>query len=257
MLQALLHNKLGRAISDGYFSPTEDSLTSSTFGVLQYLPDNLVFKILEGACGLRSSLPKDVGRILSITFWPQFGAEGTHNSVRVEPDVWIECDACHILIEAKKIDDAYGYAQSEDQWFNEIKSLKNEVGDGKKIILIALGGNDNLYDAEKEVDGENYTVYTASWFNLLDTIEQLQKELIEENGSPQIRILGDCIKALSEHGYFKMVWFEDFCKKNLCSNSINIIHQDWGFDNLSVLGKIKDIEIKTSAIEIKDLWKIE
>lgn len=54
-----------------------------------------------------------------------------------------------------------------------------------------------------------------------------------------------------------MVWFEDFCKKNLCSNSINIIHQDWGFDNLSVLGKIKDIEIKTSAIEIKDLWKIE
>lgn len=256
MLQALLHRKLGRAISEGYFSPIEDTLTSSTFGVLQYLPDNILLRIIDGSCGIRTALPKELGRILNIEFWPNFNAEGTYNSSHVEPDVWIECENYHLLIEAKKIDDTYGYAQEEYQWFNEIKGLRNEVDDDKDIILIALGGNENLQDYEINVDGQMYNVYTASWFNLLHAVAEIRKELSDKDESHSIRLLDDCIRALSEHGYFDMVWFETFTGQKLQPESITTLRSTWEFDNLAVLGILSDKRKPFSNINIRKVWKI-
>jgi len=42
MLQALLKHKLKEAFRDSNFEPSEDSKTSSVFGLLQYLPAQIM-----------------------------------------------------------------------------------------------------------------------------------------------------------------------------------------------------------------------
>lgn len=86
MLQASLHNKNGH----------EDNLTSSSLGILQFLPGELFLRVLKGACGNQSSFPSDFGGILSFSFWPKLSANGTYNSLSVEPDLWIQTEQYHI-----------------------------------------------------------------------------------------------------------------------------------------------------------------
>lgn len=112
MLQAILHNKFGKAISLGYFKGIEDTLTSSVIGLLQYLPDSVVWEILRGACGQSSdNFPVNIGAVLDYHFWERFDASGTINSTAVEPDVWIETETFDIIIEAKRSDDSADNSQ--------------------------------------------------------------------------------------------------------------------------------------------------
>ena len=124
MLQALLHKKLKDSFENPHFRPSEDSLTSSVVGLMQYLPDDIFWDLLRSSCGRSSNLPESVGAIISVNFWDRWDATDTWNTTLVEPDVWIDTKDYYIIVEAKKYD-ASGM-QHDDQWENEIKALLNE-----------------------------------------------------------------------------------------------------------------------------------
>lgn len=248
MLQASLHNK----------NCHEDNLTSSSLGILQFLPDELFLRVLKGACGNQSSFPSDFGGILSFSFWPKLSANGTYNSLSVEPDLWIQTEQYHILIEVKKSDDGYGYAQKKDQWFNEIAALRNEINDDvKEIFLIALGGNDNLKDSIVTINQETYQVHTASWFNLLDTLIAMQNDLIQNQGPNNlIRIIDVCIRGLSKYGYFQCTWFESMSPSEISHASLNTLKLHWNIEKHCNLFSLVYSKKEYSNIKISDIWTI-
>ena len=76
MLLALLKHKLNEAFRDSYFEPSEDSKTSSVFGLLQYLPAQIMWNLLRESCGNSSSLIEESGELQDIHFWARWSAEG-------------------------------------------------------------------------------------------------------------------------------------------------------------------------------------
>lgn len=160
MLQALIHHKLKGAFTDTHFHHTEDTTTSSIIGLLQYLPDELVWKLLKSSCGFSSGMPQNIGQILSVNFWGSWTPDGDINTTRVEPDVWLEFEKAFIIIEAKKYD---GGGQYEEQWRKEVKSYNLHFGKlQKRLFFIALGGNQILQNKTITVDGVNHTIHAAS-----------------------------------------------------------------------------------------------
>ena len=113
MLQALLKNKLKEAFRDSYFEPSEDSKTSSVFGLLQYLPAQTMWNLLRQSCGNNSSLIEKSGGLQNIQFWERWLAEGDEisNSSFVEPDVFCEFDEFNLIVEAKKDGNTWYFQQ--------------------------------------------------------------------------------------------------------------------------------------------------
>lgn len=227
MLQALLKHKLKDSFSDPSFRPSEDTLTSSVIGLLQFLPDELFWFFLRQSCGKASQLPESIGDINGVHFWDRWNAEGTHNSIYVEPDVWIDAESYCVIIEAKKQD---GYGQYMNQWENEIKAFVNEWGvDEKKIIFVALGGNESLKDCVCHVAKKDYTIHTASWFNLLHAITLYLKSM-EISGQVK-RILSNVIEAFFKHGYVDVEWLASLRSCSLQASSGYAIKELLAFDN--------------------------
>lgn len=92
MLQVLLHKKLKDSFENPHFKPSEDSLTSSVMGLIQYLPDDIFWDLLRSSCGRSSNLPESVGAIMSVNFWDRWDATDTRQQFGMErhcfmPDV--------------------------------------------------------------------------------------------------------------------------------------------------------------------------
>ena len=228
MLQALLHKKLKDSFDNTRFRPSEDSLTSSVLGLMQYLPDDIFWGFLRSSCGRSSNLPESVGSIISVNFWDRWDATDTRNSNFVEPDVWIDTENYYIIVEAKKND--FFCMQHDDQWENEIKALLNE-NDGKlnkKLIIIALSGNESLYDSTCIVDDIERPIYTASWFNLLHAVD---KRKSSSNEGRIHRLLTDIIHAFTIHGHFNITWLQSLKPINLNTQSASLITGTLEFDN--------------------------
>ena len=217
MLQALIKNKLKDSFTDPSFRPSEDTLTSSVIGLMQFLPDNLFWYLFRQSCGAGSNLPENIGAIKEFYFWDRWSAKGTHNNVYVEPDVWIDTDKFYIIIEAKKTD---YIGQHTDQWENEIKGLRNETQDpDKDVLFIALGGNDSLKDTTISIGKRVYNIYTASWFNLLHAVTTYISSL--DYGEKNIgRILNNVVLSFSKHGYVDVDWLSSLKIRNICHTDI-------------------------------------
>lgn len=228
MLQALLHKKLKDSFENPHFKPSEDSLTSSVLGLMQYLPDDIFWGLLHSSCGRSSNLPESVGSIKSVNFWDSWDATSTWNSKLVEPDLWIDTEDYYIIIEAKKYD-ASGM-QHDDQWENEIKALLNENNGEleKGLIFIALGGNESLLDSTCVVDGTEYPIHTASWFNLLHAVDNLKAS--SEEGHIH-RLLADIIHAFAIHRVFNTTWLQSLKPIKLNAQSASQITETLEFDN--------------------------
>ena len=84
MLQALLHKKLKDSFENPHFKPSEDSLTSSVMGLMQYLPDDIFWDLLRSSCGRSSNLPESVGAIMSVNFWDRWDATDTWQQFGME-----------------------------------------------------------------------------------------------------------------------------------------------------------------------------
>ena len=264
MLQALFQNKLGHAIQDGCFKCIEDTLTSSVIGLLQYLPDELFWSLLRTSCGESSkTLPESIGTISDVHFWERLSADGTYNSLCVEPDVWIETTDYDILIEAKKSDSSTDNAQNIHQWFNEIVALKrnSENSSDRKLIFLALGGNSTLKDQVVEINDYLQIVHTGSWYDLLRGVYNLKRMIEQEHqqkGSANyVRILDDVIRAMQLHGIVNTIWLDSLSSTKIHFSKIPYFAQKWSSDNLDFFKPIINKQYSIDTYSLSEIWKIK
>lgn len=255
VLQTVFKNKIGHAFSKGKFKLMEDTLTSSVIGLMQYLPDDLFWRILQAACGRASNdLPEKIGQVTEFHFWHIFNNIGR----KVEPDVWIETNEYDIIIEAKKSDNSSDNAQWEKQWEDQILSLCNsyEGEKPKPLIYIAIGGNDSLRDTTLKVEDQEYVIHTASWYNLLNCVlNELNSTASESISLPIRRILQDIVHALGEHHIIKTLWFTSLLKTSVTAETNISLNEIWDFDVAPQLSAIQHIQI-TNDIDLSKIWII-
>ena len=255
MIQALLHNKLKDSFIDPHFKPSEDSLTSSVIGSMQYLPDTLFWALLRNSCGSKEKLPIDIGNILTFSFWERLLPDGKYNFSHVEPDVLVESDDYYIIIEAKKHDSLT--QQEEYQWENEIVAFnKTYKENDKEIIFIALGGNLNLQDKYIEVSNKNYTIYCSSWYNLLLQINNCLDEG-DLASSAQIRLLKDIVSVMAKHNYLAINWLEEMEQINIKQESRSNLASLWEFDNKNMLADLSLFRKNINPHLLSKTWNLK
>lgn len=179
----------------------EDFRTSTIVGILLFLPDVLMWRILRNACFGSSKLPEEAGKLLSYDFWPHWNADNTSNNGYVEPDVFMSFENVDVIIEAKRFDE---YGQYFEEWKNELIAYSNEYGNGSKpVFLIALGGNGATKETEVfKVDGKGCFIVKCSWLGLHKEIKnQIGKE--ESNNK---RILDSLLIACNQFGFRNYGW---------------------------------------------------
>lgn len=203
MLQAILRKK-------NLWTPTgkrsEDALTSSIIGLLQYLPDKTFWQILYEAS--EHTLPEFsyAGAIENISFWEEMSAKGTTNQRSVEPDVWFELERIHLIIEAKRYEEE---GQYEGQWLNEIQALLNTLAedDERPIWLLALGGNYQTSKQSLTLGDKTYRIIKIRWQTLLEEVKKCTYEF-SPYSSVEKRICKDIIRAFEHFGFFSLKWLD-------------------------------------------------
>lgn len=231
MLQAIISNKAGRSFqsNDMYwrdiFSASEDSLTSTVFGSLLYLPRDLFWRILGNSI-YNCNIPFNESKIFQIEFWPRWDAINTSNLNYIEPDVFIRTEHYDIIIEAKRHDFDQ---QNENQWRNEIKGYLNQYGhENRSVYMIAVGGIKKELKEEIHIDGYVIDVYKVRWYRILNEVKSFLSdyEVKLEYYDPTYLILKDIISGFQLHGYITCEWFESiefFGNNDIRSSSLKTI----------------------------------
>lgn len=226
MIYAIKHNKVNRAI----FKANEDALTSSIFERLMYLPKELLHHIFATALfdkieGL------ELHQIERIEFWPNWSAEETTNSTRVEPDIFVRTTTQDIIIEAKRYDKKQ---QSIWQWENEIQSYYNVYAEDKKpLIFIALGGLHSNNTEVISVKNKQQNIYMCSWKSILNTIQNIIHDMelatnYTNNGIALTKILKDMVLCFELFGFSTSLWLERFIKApKIQQQSLNYFSASW------------------------------
>ena len=156
------------------FSPeSEDFITSTVFGLLLTLPDDILILILKNL-SIFHPLTKieSCQKLLAYSFWPSWDASGTSNQNRVEPDVYLHLDAMDIIIEVKKGDLG---GQWLGQWKNELKAFFNIQGHSSRpVALFTLGGNlKGPEDNYISLDDHTVPVIKLSWIRFRKVIDDV------------------------------------------------------------------------------------
>ncbi len=229
MLYLIQRNRLGKNIvNEGdqafnwreAFRGSEDSLTSSIFSLLFYLPVNLFWDLFYKAC-YYPSIPQSVGRLLSYDFWPHWNCEQTGNINYIEPDLFLEFDNFHLIIEAKR--DDYSQQQKPTQWQSEIIGYYNQYSeaDRKPLYLIALAGI--LNGSEKQEPVKSVPITTCRWVRILYQINKLLSNKEKGKLTDSVRnILNDLVKSFALHGFRTGDLFDNFPKEYRIKHVVNI-----------------------------------
>lgn len=137
MLQAFMHSKRKLDYLNEANPFIEDTLTSSIFGLLRYLPDDLLNAIWQRVMDFTDS-GVGLGNLKNCTFWPRWDLP--ENTRWREPDVFCEFEEGHIIIEAKRFDSEV--KQYYAQWENELAAYRHAMKQGtqKTLFLFAIGG---------------------------------------------------------------------------------------------------------------------
>lgn len=135
-------------------------------------------------------------------------AKGTTNQWSVEPDVWLELERIHLIIEAKRYEEE---GQYEGQWLNEIQALLNTLAedDERPIWLLALGGNYQTSMHSLPLGDNKYPIIKIRWQTLLEEVKKYTYES-SPYSSAEKRICKDIIKAFELFGYFSLKWLDSF-----------------------------------------------
>lgn len=187
----------------------EDSLTSTVFGLLKYLPTETFWSILKKSL-YHQELPSISGEIQEYEYWPKWLAENTGNERYVEPDLFIRFEEFDLLIEAKRQNENQ---QRDDQIAAQIQAYYNEYEeDNKALYYIQVGG---LLDLNKEkprhYNDKKIVMCKTNWTRLLDQIVEEKDKLEDINYShlnSYKRIFDNLVKGLELHGYFKKLWLD-------------------------------------------------
>ncbi len=182
----------------------EDPRTSTIFDALLHLPDRLVWEVIRDACNGNKILPKDLGTLEAYDFWPEWGAKGTTNECRVEPDVFLRFTGADIIVEAKRFDSG---GQNQGQWEKELTAYQNEYGSEKKTaFLIALGGNGNHLQSQTiQSNGHGRTVVKSSWAKLYGVLLEKHKRLAHN----ERRVVDSLVLACNLFGFRNYEWLDE------------------------------------------------
>ncbi len=190
----------------------EDSLTASVFSHLLHLPSEVFWRILRNAC-YTDSLPEFAGEPEMVEPWPNWNPEGTGNTNRVVPDLFLRFAEFDLIIEAKRWD---ANMQDPEQWRKELIAYSNRYGkEGVPVKLIALGGIRGVADDQVRNAGIPCTVHMCKWDRLLTECQRMKKELKRLTYSTSHteawgRILSDLIDLFAWHSFSTGLWFENF-----------------------------------------------
>lgn len=215
MLHLLSNNKAGQNITFNgstfnlrdVFKTKEDSFTSSVFALLFYLPESIFWKILYYAC-YSPTFPVECGKLLSYEFWPHWDGRGTNNENHVEPDLFVNFENFHLLIEAKRYD--FAMQQSRAQWEKEVIAYHNQltVEERKPLYFLAVSGLPAGYEKQIPLNisclDRPLPVNFARWRSILHEVKK-QLHIISAS-STEVRpgtsfILQDLLLAFRVHGF--------------------------------------------------------
>lgn len=217
MLQAILLNKAGRSISSNevywrqLFTASEDSLTSTIFGTLRYLPKELFWQVLLNSC-YDCPISNRQNKIESIEYWAHWNASNSGNTNFIEPDIFIRTLEFDLIIEAKRYDNNQQYKL---QWENEFIGYLNHYGEDKKqVFLLAVGGISDEKLETLEIGNKKCFVIKCRWARILREVKKLKSyieknELAFNNTDSLLAILNDLIIGFRIHGYATGDWFEN------------------------------------------------
>jgi len=200
---------LEKFIKDTY----ENSLTAAVFSHLLHLPRERLWEILRNAC-YTENLPHDPGEPKLIT-WPGWNPDGTDNSQRVVPDLFLRFPHFDLIIEAKRGDNDM---QNPDQWKKELTAYDNEYGKYKREVrLLALGGIHSENDVLLPHQPFDCPVHMCRWRRVLLECQRLKTDLEKTNKSNSssqtfayVRVLDDLIAFFAAFGFPALRWFLDF-----------------------------------------------
>ncbi|MDM1508310.1 hypothetical protein HX082_02735 [Myroides odoratimimus] len=208
----------------GKLTTCEDSLTSLTFDLLSYLPEDIFWNILKGSL-YHDYLPYACGKLLEIDYWAKWDAQGTLNSNYVEPDILLRFTDFDVIIEAKRYNIAQ---QKKEQMENEIRAYSNMFGQQKKaVFFIQVGGLNNLTEEVFELKELELQVYVCKtdWNRILDQVDSLKRRLNSIDSfttNSHIRIIDNLIKGFELHQYYKKQWLCTMPSINVELSEINI-----------------------------------
>jgi hypothetical protein len=210
MLHAIKSNKAGINFNNAeinwrqFFKASEDSLTSFVFERLFYLPGELFWSILTQSC-FENSLPEVLGNPSEYEFWPHWDAVETANKNYVEPDVFIRFHKYDLIVEAKRWNREM---QSVNQWKSQIQAYRNEYGDEKQLLYIALGG---IHTIKAEII-EGVEIVKSQWKRILEQVIYQHDKFSHKNEPSDfdhstLTILSDLIIIFRIHGFATGLWF--------------------------------------------------
>ena len=260
MLQAILLNKAGRSISSNevhwrqLFTASEDSLTSTIFGTLRYLPQELFWQVLLNSC-YDCPISNKQNKIDSIEYWVHWNASNSTNVSFIEPDIFIRTLEFDLIVEAKRHDNNQQY---KHQWENEFIGYLNHYGEVKKqVFLLAVGGISDEKVEVLEIGNKKCFVIKCRWARILKEVKKLKNDIEKNefafsNTDSLLAILNDLIIGFRIHGYATGEWFEN-TKLNvnlnnssmlfLSKNKFNYQSINWRLNQLSAF-KIHNSSIK-------------
>ncbi len=212
----------------------EDPKTSVVFENLMLLPDNIFWNILRTATENKNILPETVGLMDGgFEFWPKWNSKSkydTGNSNYVEPDVFFRFEEIDVIVEAKYSDNS---GQYREEWEREFKAYLNEYeGDGKKVVLLAVGGN-STFEKEEDIKVDKYRcpIVKYSWVSILNAALMLEDAPIENIDAATVSSIKRIVKNI-EQGCYNL-GIHKYKKKVEIS----------GLSNLFVLGKAFKVAI--------------
>lgn len=189
------------------FKGEEDSLASSVFERLLYLPVDMFWRILVTSC-YNPTLPKSPGKIINYSFWPHWNPNGTVNSRYVEPDIFIQFEKFHLIIEAKLND--FADTQRLDQWQKEVISYYSHFASEERapLYFLAIAGLTSGHIVQPKIEIPSHEISLpvnfTRWRRILKEIKLIQHEIAKDDHhktSGVSGILKDLILAFRLHGF--------------------------------------------------------
>ncbi len=217
MIELILNNKL-KISKNGEemqynLSSSEDSFTSSVFGLLKYLPTKLFWEILSNAI-IDANPDFEDAEIKVIDFWPKWDVKTKDenslidNEHFVEPEVIIETNKFNLVIEAKLKNNK----QDKNQWINEIEAYKLEYEDkapNSLLYFLAIDGSNISSNEFKEFAVQentiNVEILKTTWTAILKAVNNQINYAEKEH----LFILNDIIRCFEFQGYRYLHYFSN------------------------------------------------
>ncbi|NIG56793.1 hypothetical protein [Chitinophaga sp. Cy-1792] len=182
-----------------FFKKSEDSLTSSIFERLLYLPPKIFWEILTKSIADKELYHLEA-QLINVEFWPRWDFENGYK----EADVFLRFKHFDLIIEAKRNDDEF--TQYEYQWISEAEAYIKEYGNEKPCYLLAIGGINKLDTQTKNITTSSgqMKVFKLRWSGIIYEIKTKIREIEaakEDTYNPVMNILRDLLGWFEVHGF--------------------------------------------------------